>query len=290
MVFPEEFHRFIAPGAERLVVLAGMLAARGLGYSVIRTGDARHLVLRLGQESPRLILAAHYDRVEGSPGVLDNSSACWQLVDFAARQAGLGRPAPILVVFTDGEEAPGHGGAGDQGSLGLARVLGEAFAEGRVGGVEPATAPPPVLVLDVTGRGSTVLLSSTPRDHLAKKGLLASAQAQGHALLDRLVREAMARAGLPEPLARPLPWSDDLGLMLGGLGALTLSLLPPAELGLLDCGTLPPTWALLHSPGDCLEEAEAPAFALMASLLDAVAASVPTLVPQPQKTINSKPY
>ncbi len=275
MVFPEEFHRFIAPGAERLVVLAGMLAARGLQYSVIRTGEARHLALRLGQESPRLILAAHYDRVDGSPGVLDNSSACWQLVDFAGRQSRLAKPAPILVVFTDGEEAPGHGEPTDQGSLGLARVLGEAFAEGRVGGLKPPASPPPVLVLDVTGRGTTVLLSSTPRDHLARQGLLKAPAALGHAYLERLVRAGLAAAGLPEPLSRPLPWSDDLGLVLGGLGALTLSLLPQAELGLLDCGSLPPTWALLHGPGDSLEETEAPAFALVARLLDAVAATLP---------------
>lgn len=276
MDFPEEFHRFIAPGAERLVVLAGMLAARGLPYTVIRTGDARHLVLRLGHESPSLIFAAHYDRVAGSPGVLDNSSACWQLVDFAGRQARLPRPPSILVVFTDGEEAPGHGLPTDQGSLGLARVLGEAFSEGRVGGVEPRSFPPPVLVLDVTGRGCCVLLSSTPRDLLARKGLLESQAAKGHDLLERLVRGALAKAGLPEPLSRPLPWSDDLGLVIGGLGALTLSLLPAPEVGLLDCGALPPTWALLHGPGDCLEETEGASFILVARLLDAVAASIPS--------------
>jgi hypothetical protein len=272
-----EFRRFIAPGAERLVCLAGMLAARGLGYTVLRTGEARHLAVRLGTDAPRLILAAHYDRVEGSPGVLDNSCACLELVDFAGRQKARGREAPILIVFTDGEEAPGKGSAADQGSLGLAKGIRAACA-----GKGEA---PPVLVLDVTGRGTSLLLSSAPADLLARQGLASSPQAQGHAFLKDLVSRCAARASLPGPRQAALPWSDDLGLVLGGLGALTLSLLPEAEAALLLSGGSPPTWALLHGPGDSIEAADPGAFAVMAKLLDGLGDIIHGRPPVPEKRL-----
>ena len=283
MRFSEEFHRFIAPGAERLVALAGMLAARGLPYQVLRTGETRHLAVRSGEEAPRLILAAHYDRVQGSPGVLDNSCACCQLVDFAARLAagrdvgalGAGRGSPpVLFVFTDAEESPGADGSG-QGSYALARAIRACFtdaaAQGIAGRPGRGAGPPPVLVLDVTGRGDRFLMSSTPAEFLERRGLGDSPAYRAHAALADLVRRAAARAGLAAPISHNLPWSDDLGLVLGGLGALTLSLLPAGEADALAGGAQPATWALLHGPRDAPSAADAASFALVAALLDAVA-------------------
>ena len=84
MELAEDFLRFLAPGADRLVALAGMLAKRSLPYSILPAAGARHVLVRLGEGRPALVLCAHYDRVEGSPGYLDNSAACLALADFGA--------------------------------------------------------------------------------------------------------------------------------------------------------------------------------------------------------------
>lgn len=264
--FGEDFRRFIAPGAERLVALAGLLVARGLPYSVLRTGEARHVAVRLGTGAPGLIMMAHYDRAQGSPGVLDNSCACLELADFAQRVMSRPKPAPpILLVFSDLEEAPGAGKATDQGALGLARAI--------LGSQAVGDAPPPVLVLDVTGRGNRLVMSRAAAELLARSGRGASRAARDQEFLMGLCREAARQAGLMPPLPLALPWSDDLGLSLGGLGALTVSLLPEAEALSFASprGTVPRTWECLHSAGDNLGMVEMPAFALMAAFLDAIA-------------------
>ena len=228
MRFGLDAERFLALGSERLVALAGMLAARGLPYSVIRTAGARHLIVRIGEETPRLVLAAHYDRVAGSPGMLDNSCACLQLVEFAARWAGRLAskrlpPPPLLILFTDGEENPALQGPSGQGAFALAQALASSRRAG------PESAMPPVLVLDVTGRGDRLVLSSAPAALLERNGLGESLLAHGHRSLVGLARIAAARAGLTGPASLELPWSDDLGLVLGGIPALTVSLLPDAR-------------------------------------------------------------
>jgi hypothetical protein len=261
------------PGGDRLVAVAGLLAARGLRYSVVKTGEARHVLVRAGRERPRLAFVAHYDRVAGSPGALDNSCACLQLAEFAARRAGApggaGPKSPagpsFLVAFTDAEEAPGSGEATDQGAYALARALKAASGAGEA--LE-------AIVLDVTGRGGRLLLSTAPAELLARNGLASSPAASGHRRLLALARRAAGRAGIPAPLETALPWSDDLGLTLGGLPALALSLLPGEEADLLAAGKRPPLWDLLHGGEDRPELAEESSFALVASLLDAFLAEL----------------
>jgi hypothetical protein len=260
--FSGEAERFMRVGGDRLVSLAGLLASLGLEYSVARTGKSRHLLVRIGRGAPALTLVAHYDRVAGSPGALDNSCACLQLAEFAARRAGgpaRARP-PLLIAFTDAEEAPGSGEASAQGSFALARALKAAGGEGMS-----------ALVLDVTGRGGRLLLSTAPAGLLERNGLAASPAAEGYRALASLARRAASGAGLRPPIDAELPWSDDLGLTLGGLPALALSLLPDDEVPLVAAGRRAPTWELLHGPEDVPELAEPGAFALMASFLDALA-------------------
>lgn len=268
MKFSRDAERFLAPDAERLVALAGLLAARGLRYSVIRTGRARHLILRLGRETPRLVLAAHYDRYPGSPGALDNSCACLQLVEFAALRASRPETAPpLILLFTDGEERPAVEGAAGQGAYALARALSASRALGLAGLM------PPVLVLDVTGRGDRLVFSSAPAVLLERNGLGETALADGHRRLVEFAASAAGAAGLPEPASLELPWSDDLGLVLGGIPALTVSLLPEAEARAFPA-TKPRTWSYLHSPEDGPALVEERAFGIMAAFLDALAAGI----------------
>jgi hypothetical protein len=276
--FSEDEERFLKPGCDRLVALAGLLAARSVPYSVARTGGDRHLIARIGRGRPLLALAAHYDRVEGSPGVLDNSCACLQLVRLAAslsapaaaRPAAPGAAAPggaapggaaprarasLIIAFTDAEEAPGRGAALSQGSYGLGRAL------------KAALPPPPTLVLDVTGRGDRLVYSTSAELLLSRAGRGLAAAAEGRSGLVGLVLAAASRASLRAPLPVALPWSDDLGLTLGGLPALALSLLPEDEAALCARGGRPRTWDFLHGPDDGPVLAEDSAFALMAAFL-----------------------
>lgn len=257
-------------GGDRLVSLAGLLAARGLRYSVVKTGEARHLVVRIGKGAPRLAFVAHYDRIAGSPGTLDNSCACLQLVEFAARQTAAHKAAgvrwqPFLVVFTDAEEAPGSGTATRQGSYSLARTLKATAGQGKA---------MPAIVLDVTGRGERILLSTAPAGLLERTGQAFSSAAAGYRSLVAFARRACKRAGLPEPMEAGLPWSDDLGLTLGGLPALTISLLPEAEAAMLAAGKRPPLWKMLHTEADSPELAQEASFVLMSALLDALASEL----------------
>jgi Zn-dependent M28 family amino/carboxypeptidase len=274
MRFSGEAERFMRPGGDRLVALGSILSGFGLRYSVVKLDEGRHLLLRVGKAAPALVLVAHYDRAPGSAGALDNSCACLQLASLAARLSSRraeerreGGPGPsLLIAFTDAEEAPGSGLASSQGSFALARALaGKASAPGAA---EEGLA---ALVLDVTGRGGRLLYSTAPSALLARNGLEGKPVAAGYRALVAFASKAAARAGLAPPLGAELPWSDDLGLTLGGLPALALSLLPEAELPLLAAGKKPPTWRVLHTADDRPELAEEGAFDTMAAFLDAVA-------------------
>lgn len=260
MRFSEEAERFMLLGSDRLVCLAGILASRGLSYSILKLGEARHLVARTGVEAPRLMLVAHYDRAPGSPGALDNSCACMQLADFAARASGLA--LPLLFAFTDAEEVPASGEASSQGSFALARALSSkgTLAEGLR-----------ALVFDMTGRGDRLILSTAPGELLERNGLSLSAAASGYRELALLAKRASRRAGFVLPMEFALPWSDDLGLTLGGIPALTVSLLPEEEARALPSGKRPKTWDYMHSPADAPSLAWDFSFALMARFLDALA-------------------
>jgi hypothetical protein len=276
MRFSGEAERFMRLGGDRLAALGSILSGLGLRYSVAKLDEARHILLQIGRGKPRLVLIAHYDRASGSSGALDNSCACLQLASFAARlSSARGKPdqAPrpsLLIAFTDAEEAPGSGEASTQGAFALARALartrGRGIAQGgRVGGGLAA------LVFDVTGRGRRLLYSTAPAALLARNGLENSPVAAGYRSLVSFAARAAVHAGLREPLGAALPWSDDLGLTLGGLPALALSLLPEAEVALLASGRKPPTWKILHTAADKPDLAESGAFDTMASFLDSVA-------------------
>jgi hypothetical protein len=287
MDFGEEARRFLKPGSERLVLLASMCTARSLPFHIIKTGRSRHLMVKLGKGRPALVLAAHYDRAPGSPGVLDNSCACLQLLEFAARYDGKAqrKAPPILVLFTDGEELQGNAGIESQGSYVLARAL-HAATRSRLPGAKAATLPP-VLVLDVTGRGEQLIFSSAPRELLERGALGTSRLAEGHRGLVDLALRAASASGLPLPLGVRLPWSDDLGLVLGGIPALAVTLMPADEARAYEAAITslpaavipsraslgqawPPTWAWLHGPADDEKLAEESAFALMSRFLDAL--------------------
>ncbi|MEI6385903.1 MAG: M28 family peptidase [Spirochaetota bacterium] len=291
--FGPDFRAFLAPDADRLSVLISMLVSRGIPSQVLAIAGRRHLLVRACHGKPAVILVAHYDRVPGSPGALDNSAACLVLVRVAERMGssslgknrdrhhggeGKSQRGGLLILFTDGEEAPATEGALSQGAyslgLGLKSILGGGqtppggYTNGAPGGQTPRkrATRPAILVLDVIGKGSRLLVSTS-----ARRAFEPGEDPEGAAILAgtvTAVRKAAAKAGIGEPLELPLPWSDDLGFSLAGLPSIGISLLPAAEaerlsravsgLALLPgAETLgkawPGTWALTHSPQDSIE-------------------------------------
>lgn len=278
MEFDEDFLDFVGPGADRLACLVTMLSRRGLKARILSLAGRRHLLVRLGRGTPRLVLVAHYDRFPGSPGVLDNSAACLALVELAGRIKSSCREGArgLLLFFTDGEEEPARNGPLSQGAFSLGSGLSRTFPH-------PS---PALIVLDVVGRGEQLIISSASTDLLHRGGSTEGRMLASLADLEALARDSARCAGLETPLRLPLPWSDDLGFLLSGIPALALSFLPKAEAlsyaralrpsnapmpeRTLLGSAWPRTWDLLHSPDDGLELLEAAALGRVGRLLDAL--------------------
>ncbi|MBN1242710.1 MAG: M28 family peptidase [Spirochaetales bacterium] len=291
---PAELESFLDLRADRMAALEKMLDGTGARTRRVRLADCDHLVTRFnGSVDPAVrkrILVAHWDRAPDTPGALDNSAACLQLVALVRRVAARGGDPGLLVLFTGAEERAA-GGAKDQGAFALGRALAS------LAGPRPA-----VFAFDVTGRGDVPIVSQSPGELLGRGGLGAGRQAREFSLLRDaawgVAREASGGA------ARKLtaPWSDDLGFTLGGLPAVALTLLPRDEADRLETGieaareagrdvglsaypgdshvsgaavlgdAWPATWRLLHGAGDDASALEPSAFALMARIMDGLAA------------------
>jgi len=252
VTLPPWFHRFCDPDADRLAILAQVLHGAGIPFELVKTGTLRHVQVRSGRSSRpqpgEKVLIAHYDRVPGSPGANDNGASVLGLVDYLRRSR---QTLPLRVVFTDGEELAPGAPVSSQGAYALAVHWGP------LDGLFP-------VVLDMTGIGDTVILGHLG-EHLLR-------QARGDSVpfsLDtygRLRLEArrwLAGSGAGDTLEVNTPFSDDLGLFLGGIPAVQVSLLPrkealeyrrqrldPGELSGRDPGALPPSWRAMHSVGD----------------------------------------
>ncbi|HPE90227.1 MAG TPA: hypothetical protein P5298_13060 [Spirochaetia bacterium] len=295
---PPWFDRFMAPGADRAAVLSEALAELGVRPRTLSIAGGRFVVAR--PRGPRRdgryrvkVITAHHDRVAGTPGALDNSAACLQLVRFLdeARDA-----FNTVVVFTDKEELgqgphddPARRSAGptEQGSYELGKVLAAELGPGA----------PMVFPLDVTGRGDALVLSRAAEGLALRQGWEPRVRAAVGSLASETaaMAEAATRlmAGRGQVLRASLPFGEDLGFMLAGLPALTVTVLPRAEAeALATDGALPAwaspsapgsrvpaTWRVLHGPDDRVGLYDDDAFRLVARFLERLAAlRVPAMI------------
>ena len=287
-VIPTLFLRAMAaPDADRPEVLEAFLRDRGVVPTRTVLAGSLHLAVRFPDAAydaryRTKLLVAHHDRRPGSPGALDNGAACLQLADLAGRLAARSEPHNTAILFTDSEESSG---AADQGSYSVARALA-----GRVRALAgEGEEPPAVFVFDVTGCGTAPVLSTSARDLLVSRGMEGGGLAAQIRDLDSWAGRALRRASGSAPARLPVPWSDELGFALGGVPAVTVTLLPRAELESYRASLLssrkaesgsrtrhgeypegmPDTWARLHGPDDSLEALEEESFDLMSRVLDA---------------------
>ena len=233
--FPyDRFFDFIAPNADRYGILLKQIEKLALNSAVVSIAGNRHIfvfprtqklirhsggVFPFSGQSP-VMLAAHYDRVAGSPGANDNSIAVFHLLKAASilEQRGLDC---WIIVFTDKEELNAGEGIVDQGSFSLAEKLIS-------WGLENAR----VYIFDACGAGDTFIISSTA-DHIMKNDKRAGI-VKAKKLTRQLRNHALKTAHslrLDKILLVPTPFSDDAGFLRAGLPAQTITMLPSGEAG-----------------------------------------------------------
>jgi hypothetical protein len=225
------FADFIAPQADRFGILKSLTEDMNLNSVVISIKENRHFfVFPKGRnikaagkgfpfrgQSP-VILAAHYDRVPGSPGANDNSAAVFQLLKTVQRLENLGA-AYWIVIFTDKEELQKGEGIQDQGAFTLAEKL-------RLWGLGDAR----VFIFDACGTGDTLIVSNAT-DYFFKNderpGIRRTRQLI-QALRDHALKTAR-QLHLDKVLLIPTSFSDDAGFLRAGIPAQTITTLPSGE-------------------------------------------------------------
>ena len=266
MHIPAWFHKFIDIQANRVMILKEVLASYELQFrEVVLNGDTHVLVYphhTTRKPAKKLkLLTAHYDRVPGTQGVLDNSCAVWQLIEYAASSL---QKENVIIAFTDHEEIPHEGSAKEQGAFFLGRVLASM-------GIEA----PAVFCFDVTGHGDTVVIADTVQQVAGRYASLQPLQQQV-ALLSKLMLASVTKH--VRCVEGHLPFGENLGFMLAGYPALEISIVPEAQAprrmndftGSVHAHsnpTAPEFWAYLHTNQDTLDRITPEAFFIMQKVL-----------------------
>jgi len=263
----ERFSEFIAPEADRFTILDEIIVKIGLKYSVIPVAGNRHFIIKpqLNENqnrSKRTVLTAHYDRSPGSPGANDNSAAVFILLETAVKLIEE-KTDNWMVIFTDKEELGEGEGIKDQGAYTLAAAMKD-------NGTENTR----IFNFDACGTGDTLIISTTV-DYLLKNENNPINE-KIRANIKELQQNALEAARVlnkVKVLLAPTPFSDDAGLLMAGLAAQTITMLPSDECRTLvselrkdpdlagalvnlesrnvrDRRTIPETWRILNSPGD----------------------------------------
>ena len=228
----QRFFDFIATEADRYQVLLETIQSLNLNFRIISIDNKRHFflfppafkasggnILPFRGQRP-VILCAHYDRVEGTQGANDNSTAVFQLLKTALK-LGKDETDYWIIIFTDKEELKTGETVKNQGAFSLSEKLKD-------WGLGDAQ----VYIFDACGTGDTMIISKTG-DFLLKdqerKGIYKTRQ-----LIGNLRNHALDTAHhllLYNVMVLPTPFSDDAGFLRAGMPAQTITMLPAAEAG-----------------------------------------------------------
>jgi len=259
------FMDFITPKADRFSILKEILEAAGLDYSVLSISGNRHFLVGLQEDKDYLrrrpiMLVAHYDRAEGSPGANDNSAGVFLLLETAMKLKKDG-VKDWNVVFTDKEEIKSGESIQTQGAYSLGESLKK--TEMKNAGI---------FCFDACGTGDTLIISTTV-DYLRNKDGTREKLRESIGELRTLALDTARDLRMDKVLLAPTPFSDDAGFFRAGLAAQTITMLPTEECIRLvtelrrdhqfaiqlisaelkqDSRTLsfPETWRSLNSPSD----------------------------------------
>lgn len=279
--FTELLRRFCDPDCDRYSFLTTLLEWKDIPYDILSGGGNHILVKPLGhrpflKDHCRKILTAHYDRVPGTPGANDNAAAVFSLLRHIDLLQSADYPHNTLLLFSDREELLEGSSIMDQGAWRLGEIWPEKQKERDL-----------FIVFDMCGIGDTLIWGRTAAKlpGIDLKRVASVYESLTDLLIRYSRRERMDINGL---------FSDDLGLLLQGMTALQISLLPwkearewkaalsrsggerhsvdtrrtsPPSPHELREDSLPPSWRNNHSPEDTVETLDPKSFLLLDAFL-----------------------
>ena len=278
----EEFRNFLKSDCDRYGWICDWLNAHEIGFSTLPAGKQKLIAVEFSNgnydENYRLkTILAHYDRIK--IGANDNSSTVWLLLNWILRlkeNYGTDKAHNMYIIFTDGEELGVGNSSENPGVLGTAAVLKNSeLASGDV------------FALDSCGRGDTVVVSSAGRNNGSLKF-----QDEFKDLYDRTI-ETARHACDENWLTMPTFYGDNAGCILVGIPAVAVTVLPRNEavkymrslqkfpdlyekmmnhdLTEEERNALPPTWQMMHTDDDSIENLTSESWPLMFKFLDGLA-------------------
>jgi len=215
---------FISPEADRLAILKEILKEAALEYKVTEIAGSRHIIVTpplleqvksIERRSP-VILVAHYDRAEGSPGANDNSAGVFLLIETAIKLTKKNK-TNWLIIFTDREELKTGDKIKAQGSYALAEGLKNLKME-----------KAKIFSFDACGTGDTLIVSTT-LEFLLRKESFGEKLKDSMLELRKFALDTARNLNMAKVLLAPAPFSDDAGFFRAGLIAQTITMLPSSE-------------------------------------------------------------
>jgi len=220
----QRFRDFISPKADRITILKETLKEAELEYKVTEIAGCRHFIITpphtpdqhktIGRPPP-VILIAHYDRAEGSPGANDNSAGVFLLIETAIKLIKKNK-ANWIIIFTDREELKTGDKVKAQGAYALAEGLKNLKMERAK-----------VFSFDACGTGDTLIISTTLESLLKKE--TAGEKLKDSLELRKFTLDTARNLNMAKVLLVPTPFSDDVGFFRAGLIAQTVTMLPSRE-------------------------------------------------------------
>lgn len=297
---PSIFNDFIAPDCNRAAFIQNYLNAAGLEAPILQMEGKNHIYVKFPQShyNPMFrikTVIAHYDRV--GIGANDNSAAVFCLMQWVVDLARIysadcmaGSFHNIRLIFTDGEELGANNGIQEQGAFALAALFRRL-----------AIADEDVFVFDCMGRGTIPIIcqSHIPKS-AAKSFITRFSQLEQRA-------EQVIKSASPNWLKLPTSYSDNAGFIANGIPAVAITMLPADEaeaycrsLAALKMAStekirtnsiavssektgtsenpassvklaLPPTWKMLHTQDDSIQNLTPQAFPIMQNILQKLA-------------------
>jgi hypothetical protein len=223
----KEIRQFCEPECNRYEFLINWLNREEISFSVIPTGEARHIMIRLDKVRPYLkrfyvkTLVAHYDRVPGTPGANDNSAAVFQLLYSIEKLKSLQFAHNIQIILTDKEELTPDEPLINQGAYKLAYLFREKQINNCMFFVFDMCGIGDILI---SGRAGLQLLKLKYASEIRFKKMY---EQMSH--FNTLISDLFLQFKDGEYFNLNSLFSDDLGFLLNRYPAMQISVLPYGE-------------------------------------------------------------
>lgn len=234
----QDFRDFVALDCDRLSFIQDYLKKRGVDAPVMPVDGKYHIYVKfpLSQYNPMFkikTVIAHYDRVLNTPGANDNSAAVFMLMNWASfliKQPGFHN---IRLIFTDGEEL-GSEGVKQQGAFALAALFKKL-----------GITNDDIFVFDCMGRGDVPVICETKLSPAVPASFAMKVRD-----LEAKAEKIIKKASGGKCIKMYTSYSDNAGFLVHGIPACAVTMLPSEEIG---TEILPPTWQMLHTMNDNVE-------------------------------------